>query len=78
MSPNKRAANKKQLAIWLDIDVYNRFSRAADAFGLTMTSILTAFITEKVDEYEANVKRRAASRASEENSASSKGGRKNG
>jgi hypothetical protein len=75
MSPNKRAANKKQLAIWLDVDVYNRFSRAADAFGLTMTSILTAYITEKVDEYEATVKRRTARRASETDSTSSEGRR---
>jgi hypothetical protein len=56
MAPNKRAENKKLLNLWLDKDVYARFSRAAEAFGLSMTSILTAFITEKVDEYERKYK----------------------
>lgn len=52
MAPNKRAENKRLLNLWLDKDVYTRFSRVADAFGISMTAILTAYITEKVDEYE--------------------------
>lgn len=52
MSPNKRADNKKLLSLWLDRDLYNRFSKAAEHFGVTMTSILTAYIEEKVEEYE--------------------------
>lgn len=52
MAPNKRADNKKLLSLWLDKELYDRFSETAEHFGVTMTSILTAYITEKVDQYE--------------------------
>lgn len=52
MAPNKRAENKKLLNLWLDKDLYSRFAAAAEHFGVSMTAVLTAYITEKVDEYE--------------------------
>lgn len=75
MSPNKRAENKKKLTFWLDSDLYDRFAKVSDFFGMTMTSILTAYIIEKIDEYEDIVKRRATSVSRGEDSESSKGER---
>lgn len=52
MAPNKRKEGKKQLAIWIDEETFERFKAACDFFGVTMTDILTAYIERKANEYE--------------------------
>ncbi len=66
MAPNKRADNKRKLGLWLNVDLYEKFTEASEFFGSNMTALLTDFITEKVKEYEAITRRHAASRASKE------------
>lgn len=73
MAPNKRAENKRLLNLWLDKDVYARFARVADAFGVSMTSILTAYITEKVEEYESKRKPKHIGESTEKTRRDSKG-----
>lgn len=52
MAPNKRADNKKQIGLFVDIDLLNRFRQAADAFGLTMTSLIVDYMEDTVEKYE--------------------------
>lgn len=54
MAPNQRAENKTQLRIWIEKDRLQLFKEFADASGLTMSTILTAFIIEKTNEFKRN------------------------
>lgn len=54
MAPNKRKEGKRLLSIWLDGDVYARFSKMSAASNVSMTAILSEYIIEKVECYENN------------------------
>lgn len=54
MAPNQRDPNKIQLRIWIDKDRAQLFKEYADALGLNMSSILTAYIIEKTNEHKRN------------------------
>jgi hypothetical protein len=60
------------IGVYLDEKIIKRFQDACAFFGLTMSQVLTAYITDKVEEYERNMrsesKGRTSSRFGEEDS----------
>ena len=56
MAPNQRDKNKSMVGVYIPRDLHDRFALACDFFHVQMSSIITAFIYEKVEEYEQTVK----------------------
>ena len=52
MAPRQRAENKKMLGLYVDSDLVEKFQKACAYYGQTMTSAVTLFIEETVQEYE--------------------------
>lgn len=44
--PNKRAANKKNINIWIQKDIYYDFTLLAKYLGETKTNLLTEYIKD--------------------------------
>ena len=52
MAPRQRAENKKMLGLYVDSALVAKFQQACAYYGQTMTSAVTLFIEETVQEYE--------------------------
>ena len=52
MAPRQRAENKKMLGLYVDSALVEKFQKACAYYGQTMTSAVTLFIEETVQEYE--------------------------
>ena len=52
MAPRQRAENKKMLGLYVDSALVGKFQKACAYYGQTMTSAVTLFIEETVQEYE--------------------------
>ena len=52
MAPRQRAENKKMLGLYVDSALVAKFQQACANYGQTMTSAVTLFIEETVQEYE--------------------------
>ena len=52
MAPRQRAENKKMLGLYVDSAQVAKFQQACAYYGQTMTSAVTLFIEETVQEYE--------------------------
>ena len=52
MAPRQRAENKKMLGLYVDGTLIEKFQKACAYYGQTMTSAVTLFIEETVQEYE--------------------------
>lgn len=58
MAPNQRADNKKMVGIYVDAKLVQRFQKACEHFGITMSAIITAYMEEKANEYEQSLRNR--------------------
>ena len=65
MAPSKRADNKKMIGVYLDEKVIKRFQEACAFFGVTMSQVLTAYITDKVNDYERTLRKQSVGRVAE-------------
>lgn len=52
MAPNKRADNKGSICIYIDRKTIARFRKACEFFGFPMSVIITAYMEQKIKEYE--------------------------
>ena len=52
MAPRQRAEKKKMLGLYVDSELVAKFQQACAYYGQTMTSAVTLFIEETVQEYE--------------------------
>ena len=52
MAPRQRAENKKMLGLYVDSALVAKFQQACAYYGQTMTSAVTLFIEETMQEYE--------------------------
>ena len=52
MAPRQRAENKKMLGLYVESALVAKFQQACAYYGQTMTSAVTLFIEETVQEYE--------------------------
>ena len=52
MAPRQRAENKKMLGLYVDSALVEKVQKAWAYYGQTMTSAVTLFIEETVQEYE--------------------------
>lgn len=59
MAPRQRAENKKMLGLYVDSELVSKFQQACAYYGQTMTSAVTLFIEETVQEYEELLKEEA-------------------
>lgn len=57
MAPNQRDKNKSMIGVYVPRELHDRFALACDFFHVQMSTIITAFIYEKVEEYEQAIKR---------------------
>ncbi len=65
MAPSKRADNKRMIGIYVDVKLAKRFQEACEYFGLTMSTVLTSYITEKANEYERILRNRKSGDSSQ-------------
>jgi hypothetical protein len=49
MAPNQRDPNKQMLRVWVEKDRLAIFRRRAEALGMSMSSLVTAFIIEETN-----------------------------
>ena len=49
MSPNARDPQKVMLRVWVEKDRLELFKRRAEALGMNMSSLVTAFIIEETN-----------------------------
>lgn len=56
MAPNKRADNKRILGAYIDKHLYERFKKACEDAGLSMTEAIMHCVTDAVDKYEKTIK----------------------
>lgn len=47
MAPNQRDPNKVMIRVWVDKDRVELFKKRAEALGMNMSSLITAFIIEE-------------------------------
>lgn len=52
MPPSKRADNKGSICIYIDRKTIARFREACEFFGMPMSVIITAYMENKIKEYE--------------------------
>lgn len=52
MAPNKRADNKGSICIYIERKTIARFREACEFFGFPMSVIITAYMEQKIKEYE--------------------------
>ena len=51
MSPNQRDPNKEMLRVWVNKERLELFRRRAESLGMSMSSIINAFIMEETTKY---------------------------
>ena len=56
------------IGVYLDEKVIKRFQEACAFFGVTMSQVLTAYITDKVNDYERILRKQGTGRASKDSS----------
>ncbi len=47
--PNQRRADKKQISVWITVELFYKFQKKADAIDMTMTEIITAFLLKQTE-----------------------------
>jgi hypothetical protein len=51
MAPNQRDPNKEMLRVWVNKERLELFRRRAESLGMSMSSIINAFIMEETTKY---------------------------
>lgn len=65
MSPNKRADNKKMIGVYVDAKLLKRFQEVCSFFGVTMSQIITAYMADKVADYDRTIRGKDAGRVAD-------------
>lgn len=52
MAPNKRSIDKQAITIWLPLPLLMRFKKKAEAVGMSMTEMITAFLVQQTQNVE--------------------------